>query len=120
MSSRKHLAVAWTSADALCAAWNFSSNSFSCNSSSVGHLYAPPLPPGNSQKSVDTGIVSTIFLSKRGVSISNLRNSAPIILLSNSKLCPATTSALFNALLNSFKTKLKLCPSFLARSVEIP
>ena len=62
INSKKHRAVASTSAVALCASLNFSPKRNSCNSDKVGSLNLPPLPPGNLQSRA----VVSVHVSRTG------------------------------------------------------
>ena len=120
ISSRKHLAVASTSAEALWASANSSPNNLKCNSDRFGHLYLPPLPPESAQYSVEWSLVSIAGNLANRFGIDFLNNSHPIILLSKLTLCPITNFDFSTSITNSLRTVARSTPFLFAVSVEIP
>ena len=112
INSKKHLAVASTSAVALCASWKGAENKNSCNSVKVGSLNLPPRPPG----SLHNVAVVSVHVSKTSVSsifdkVFNLWNSHPITFKSKFTLWPIINFDFEMELLNSFKTISNFSPS---------
>ena len=120
-SSKNALAVASTSAEALCASLKLSLKRKEYNSIRVGNLNFPPLPPGILHTfAVSSVHVSNISFSSKLTLEFILNSSAPIIFRSNLTLWPIINPARLRSWINLSSTLTKSSPILLAKEVEMP